>query len=206
LNDARYLKIGQSLWVDRTFSKAVLNAMYSFHASAAAYEEFWNNTFAHSFALSRRHIWAAFIQESIRMVASSSNTNLSLQDALNIEEVTTQAFAAIGENGIIRSANSHQCSECTHAYKSTADIITGNDPAALVGVDEHQDVPVLRGPDAALATRDAAMARQAALHAQMNQTEDAEVSDEHAPVRMVVIDGIVVGHSVGLLSSCHSNC
>ena len=44
LNSAKYLKVGQSLWVDRIFSNAVLNAMYSFHASAAAYTEFWNNS------------------------------------------------------------------------------------------------------------------------------------------------------------------
>jgi hypothetical protein len=132
------------------------------------------------------------------MIASSSDTILPLPDGLNIEEVTSQAFTILGEKGIIRSANSHQCSECTHAYKSTADILTGNDPAAVVGVDEHRDVPRLQGPDAALATRDAAIARQAALHAQTHPTENIQVDDEHAPVQMVVIDGIVVGHPVGL--------
>jgi hypothetical protein len=46
LNSARYLKVGQSTWVDRVFSAAVLNGMYSFHASAAAYTEFWNNSYS----------------------------------------------------------------------------------------------------------------------------------------------------------------
>jgi hypothetical protein len=45
LNSAKFLKVGQSLWVDRLFSNGVMNGMYSFHASAAAYTEFWNNTF-----------------------------------------------------------------------------------------------------------------------------------------------------------------
>ena len=45
LNSAKYLKVGQTVWVDRIFSNAVLNGMYSFHASAAAYMEFWNNSF-----------------------------------------------------------------------------------------------------------------------------------------------------------------
>lgn len=45
LNSALYLKVEQSLWVDRIFSTAVLNAMYSFHASSSAYVEFWNNSF-----------------------------------------------------------------------------------------------------------------------------------------------------------------
>jgi hypothetical protein len=36
LNSARYLKIGQSVWVDQTFSCGVLNGIYNFHASAYA--------------------------------------------------------------------------------------------------------------------------------------------------------------------------
>ena len=44
LNSAKYIKVGQSVWVDRVFSNAVVNAMYSFHASASAYVEFWNNS------------------------------------------------------------------------------------------------------------------------------------------------------------------
>ena len=46
LNSAKYLKVGQSVWVDRVLSNAVVNAIYSFHASAAAYTEFWNNSHA----------------------------------------------------------------------------------------------------------------------------------------------------------------
>jgi hypothetical protein len=46
LNSAKYLKVGHSVWVDRVFSNAVVNAIYSFHASAAAYMEFWNNSYA----------------------------------------------------------------------------------------------------------------------------------------------------------------
>jgi hypothetical protein len=33
LNSAKYLKVGHSVWVDRVFSNAVVNGMYSFHAS-----------------------------------------------------------------------------------------------------------------------------------------------------------------------------
>jgi hypothetical protein len=62
----------------------------------------------------------------------------------------------------------------------------GNDPAALVGIDEHRDVPVLLGPDADLAVRDAAAA---------DGEEDVEMPDA-LPVRMVVVDGIVMGHQV----------
>ena len=45
INTATYLKVGQKIWVDRIFSNAVLNGMYSFHGSSAAYAEFWNDSF-----------------------------------------------------------------------------------------------------------------------------------------------------------------
>jgi len=70
LNSAKYLKVGQSLWVDRSFSGAVINATYSFHASSAAFAEFWNDSFwsiqeTSSRKLSRWQVWHAFVQESI---------------------------------------------------------------------------------------------------------------------------------------------
>ena len=40
LNNAKYLKVGQSLRVDRVFAGGVVNGTYSFHASAAAYAEY----------------------------------------------------------------------------------------------------------------------------------------------------------------------
>ena len=45
LNTAKYLKVGQCVWVDRAFSGRVINAMYHFHASASAFAAFWNDTF-----------------------------------------------------------------------------------------------------------------------------------------------------------------
>ena len=39
------MKIGQSTWVDRTFGNGVVSGMHSFHASAAAYTDYWNNAF-----------------------------------------------------------------------------------------------------------------------------------------------------------------
>ena len=45
LNSAKYLKIGPQLWVDRIFSSAILNGVYSFHASTAAFVQFWNDSF-----------------------------------------------------------------------------------------------------------------------------------------------------------------
>jgi uncharacterized Zn finger protein (UPF0148 family) len=122
LNSAKYLKVGQSVWVDRIFSGAVVNAMYSFHASAAAYTDFWNNSYAcltsnSSCLLSRRIIWQAFVQESIRVIGVASNQHLTLKDNLSIDEVTQQAFEHLGQNGLIITANGHACAECSQPYR-----------------------------------------------------------------------------------------
>jgi hypothetical protein len=68
---------------------------------------------------------------------------LELPEGLTINEVTKHAFKILGEEGIIRNADQHSCSECTHPYKSTADRIVNNYPAALLGVDENCVVPAL---------------------------------------------------------------
>jgi len=135
LNSAKYLKIGSNLWVDQLFSSSVINAMYSFHASASAYSQYWNITYGtKSTNLSCAHIWQAFVQDSLCTIAAESNIDLELNDPLNITEVTTQAFDLLGEQGIIRAADQHACSECTQPYKKTSDAVM-NDPAAVVGVD-----------------------------------------------------------------------
>ncbi|KAF8801340.1 hypothetical protein BYT27DRAFT_7115305 [Phlegmacium glaucopus] len=141
LNSAKYLKVGQSVWVDRVFSNAVVNGMYSFHSSTSAYMEYWNNSFGvlnenKPLKLSYRQIWQAFVQESIRTTASAK-INLELNDGLAIDEVTKEAFKNLGENGLIRAADQHSCTQCTQKYKATSDIINGADPAAVVGVDEN---------------------------------------------------------------------
>jgi len=88
LNTAHYLKIGASLWVDRIFSNAVLSAMYNFHASASAYTQFWNDSFGTSSCqVTRRQIWQAFVQESIRSVVDMSNLDFEAAENLAIDDV-----------------------------------------------------------------------------------------------------------------------
>ena len=77
LNSAKYLKASQTLWVDRIFSSAILNAMYSFHGSAAAYTTYWNNTFINTSSgnneqLNCWQIWKAFTEEPIHMIDRKS--------------------------------------------------------------------------------------------------------------------------------------
>ena len=107
----------------------------------------------------------------------------------------------LGENGIIRAADKHTCSECTQVYKRTADIITGDDPAAVAGNDENRIVPPLVGEDAELAINDAARTRENARN-QAATIADQDMDVDHAPVKMVVLDGIVIGPVVCILAFC----
>ena len=194
LNSAKYLKIGQSLWVDRAFSNTVLNGMYSFHASASAFTEFWNNSSWSSHGgnakkITRRQVWQSFVQESIRSIAAESNINVELQDGLTIDEVTKEAFSLLGENGIIRAADKHACGECTQKYKSAEDMLPNVDPAGIVGVDENRAIPgLVEGVNQPVA--------QSASHAEQNSANESDMDVDHAPVKMVVVDGIVMGPQV----------
>jgi hypothetical protein len=105
--------------------------------------------------------------------------------------VTKQAFSILGENGIICAADQHTCGECTQPYKKTADIITGDDPAALVGIDENRNVPALVGEDADLAAEAAEQARQNALHAASNQ-EMADNDPNVSYTMMAIVYGIII--------------
>ncbi|KAF8867572.1 hypothetical protein CPB84DRAFT_1698677 [Gymnopilus junonius] len=96
--------------------------MYSFHASAAAYTNYWNNTFGHTGSehlalLSRQHIWQAFIQETLQVIAADQDHQLILNESLPIKGVTNAAFDLLGKQGIITASEGHACSECTQSFR-----------------------------------------------------------------------------------------
>ena len=198
LNSAKYLKVGQSLWVDRRFSKGVLNGIYSFHASAAAYMEYWNNTYQNSdiFSknISRHQVWQAFVQESVRSIAAMSGSDLVLPDGLAIDEVTKEAFEVLGDNGRIAAAHQHTCLDCTQKYRKTADVIN-EDEAAMVGVDEQHAVPSLVGGNVS-----GVQNTNPPQTAEAGQTDSSqmEVDSDSRGVTMAVLDGICFGPSVCL--------
>jgi len=219
LNSAKYLKVGQNIWVDRVFSNAVLNGTYHFHASTSAFAEFWNTSFwssqdTASRKVSRRQIWQAFVQESVRMVASKAGVNLQLPEKLGIDDITKQTFSLLGEEGIIRSAEGHSCSECTHKYKSQPDILpAANDPAGVVGVDENHAVPRFAGErehDGAniennAENDDMAMEVDEPQRRQSNTgstQQQSQHNEEEGFVQMIVIDGIVMGPKHCSIEGC----
>ncbi|KAF8991791.1 hypothetical protein BDQ17DRAFT_1254543, partial [Cyathus striatus] len=185
-NKAKYLKIGQNIWADRLFTNMVVNSVYHFHASTAAYTEFWNYTFSNGEEndhppISRLQVWKAFIHETTRQISVSMNKTLVMPDGLSIQQITTEAYKVLGQNGIIGNALHHSCNECTHNYKATADYITADDNAAVAGIDENRTVPLLR---------------QDADNTELENIIDNEMEIDYSlesKVKMVVIDGIVMG-------------
>lgn len=185
LNSAKYIKVGQNLWVDRGFSSGVVNGTYTFHASVSAYAEFWNNTFHANKptkfkGVTRRHVWQAFVQETIRTVASASGNELILRDGLPIDQVVSEAFVILGGNGVIAAAGNHSCSECTQEYKQNVDII-----------------PVAAAESADELMNDERVEELEGLEGPMNR-----IADDRPIVTMAVLDGIVMGPSVSSIVLC----
>lgn len=214
INSAKYLKIGQKTWVDRTFACSILNGMYSFHASASAYTEFWNNSYGtingeNSIKITRRQVWQAFIQESIRMVAVESKINLEMTDGMSISEKTKEAFRILGNNGMIQVAKGHACSECTQPYKDISDLWPNINAAAMVGMDENRNVPHLVTEDenpvdaeAEESLPDLVIDKAAAR--QPNNSEDSMDVDisPKADMTMDIMDGIVMGPDCCAADDC----
>jgi hypothetical protein len=154
------------------------------------------------------------IQEFVRTVAKSSRVTLEMENGISIEHVTKEAFVQLGEDGVISATKNHSCSECTHEYKETADRITGDDPVAVLCVDENHDVLALAiREDADLAVQDAAHARlNAQLAAQASDdvmdvdpsssSQSSSSTEEASPVTLVVMDGVVIGPTHCAFDDC----
>ena len=204
LNSARFLKIGKTTWVDRNFSHSVLSGMYNFHASASAYTQFWNDCTSvtnSDVQVTRRLVWQAFVQESIRTIASVKKNNLELREDLNIHEVVAGAFLKLGNTGIIEPGREHSCSQCTQPYKQTADFIVNEDPAAVIGADENGTVPALTGEYADLSAQEATRERQAARNRAIPSDTDDEMDVDADDVKMVVVDGVVIAPTVNYINN-----
>lgn len=123
----------------------------------------------------------------MRTIAAESKIDIELNDPLNITEVTAEAFELLGEQGIIRAADQHACKECTQPYKRTSGAVL-NDPAAVVGVDENQNVPPMAG--------DLAQPHPASPISMANSEDAIAMDVDKKFVTMVVLDGVVMGPTV----------
>ena len=111
--------------------------MYDLHASASGWTKIFNDTYGNEgFKVSHHHIWAAFVYESIQQVPNASGVDFYIHDISSMDEVTQTAFSAVGNNGIIQSAENHSCNECSQPFQARSDVILNpNDPSVLLGVD-----------------------------------------------------------------------
>lgn len=132
------------------------------------------------------------------MIGGDTNRTLVLPADMGLNEVTKEAYTFFGDNGIIRLANEHACSECTHTYKQRADLIINVDPAAVVGRDENRTVPQLVGNDAAMSANDTVEAIQSSRNITEAASNVDSMNVEKALVTMVVMDGVVIGPTVCL--------
>ena len=103
---------------------------------------------------------------------------------MQIDEVTKEAFNILSENGLIRAANQHSCTQCTQKYKATSDININADSAAVAGVDDNQAVPLMVQLNPESSTSNLVPREDV-------QTDVME--NEPAVVKLVVMDGIVMG-------------
>ena len=103
---------------------------------------------------------------------------------MQIDEVIKEAFNILGENGLIRAANQHPCTQCTQKYKATSDITINANPADVAGVDDNQAVPPMVHSNPESSTSNLVSREDV-------QTDVME--NEPAVVKLVVMDGIVMG-------------
>ncbi|KAF8869478.1 hypothetical protein CPB84DRAFT_1856304 [Gymnopilus junonius] len=211
LNSARYLKAGHTLYTDCEFAHTILSGVYNFHASAAAYTQFWNDStsnHSNSIKITRHQVWQLFVQESIRAVATAHGEDVKMPNNLNIKGVAKEAFVQLGNNGVLDMGIQHECNECCQPYKAPiADLIHNDDPASVAGLDENNSViPALTGDDAADSAQHTAEERQKAQQAHTQRTHDDDMNVDYGPVKMVVVDGIVMGPTVRLAQISKDLC
>jgi hypothetical protein len=114
---------------------------------------------------------------------------------------------------VIRAAEGHTCSECTHEYKREADEIPqANDPAALVGIDENRNVPAFVGDNDDGEMNVEHRPESSSEDESMDVDDSSDIEDphsdplqeaaEHSPVQMVVLDGIVFGPKHCAFENC----
>ena len=107
-----------------------------------------------------------------------------------MDEVTQTAFIALGNNGIIQSAENHSCDECSQSYRATSNVILNpNDPSAVLDVDDPAIDEVI----------------QSSSNNPTFQNSESETDVEVKNVTMVVVDGIVVGTKHCAYDKCTSD-
>ncbi|KAH6904546.1 hypothetical protein BKA70DRAFT_1432307 [Coprinopsis sp. MPI-PUGE-AT-0042] len=142
----------QSLRQSSVFTQSVCNAIYSFHASAQAFTEYFNDSYSltpSSFAslqststlISCRHSWQAFMQESLRMVSGAAGRPLTVALKTSVDLLAKRAYTVLGQGGKLSNAQDHACIDCTQPWRSDAE----GDPYAMEEEDAWVNMRVVDG-------------------------------------------------------------
>src|SRR6266446_2439990 len=97
LNSAKYLKVGQKLWVDRKFSTAVMNGIYHLHASTSGWANYFNDTYGNDGRIqpAKDHACAECSQPyraTSDAILGVSNSNTAAQDSGQMRNVTMKVI------------------------------------------------------------------------------------------------------------------
>lgn len=190
--NCNFLKIGRNLWADRQFAQALTNGLYSF-SSITSYAAYWTKSYWPSNivgTLTRRNVWSCFIQHSIREMVNAIPRAAFLTPAkMSIKDTTKLAYQLLGQDGEIPGARDHECDECAQDYMAPQLAQIHNGAAAVLGVDNAGPAPVQGDQNADVVD---AMG-QAPTAPPPHRTTRTRAQPK---VNMVVLDGIVMGHSV----------
>jgi hypothetical protein len=206
---APFIKAGTNLWVDPVFCDSVLNAHYSY-SSTASFVEHWNNSYGagsqtgSTFKLTRRHVFEAFTQYSIRQIAHQFDDAFKTTDKVDIKNLVILANQHLVRRhdpqptgqvmmygGRVPIGFEHQCEECVHPYiNPPATPIPFTDPAATMSRDVHGSRP----PQLAENAQD--------IDVDLDPADRAHRPATNQTFRMHVIDGIVMGPLHCALEGC----
>ncbi|KAH6885560.1 hypothetical protein BKA70DRAFT_1123965, partial [Coprinopsis sp. MPI-PUGE-AT-0042] len=127
-NNACYIKLGQKLWADRTFTGAVSNAFHSLRSSAQAFSSFFTDSYVSNSSsppppsVTCFHIWQAHLGESIRMIAADSGLDLTVPFNVGTDQLVQHVFNLLGNKGKVKPAKGHACGERTQPYQTTTEL------------------------------------------------------------------------------------
>jgi hypothetical protein len=128
VNDAPFLRVGDSLYADETLATALDSAIYLFHGNMGSFANFVSDTFGlpaslarYRFEFSQRHAKSLFLQSSVRRVARSIARPFSFDGVLGPDDLAQQAYDQLANpepgvnvllGGYFPSARRHACDVC----------------------------------------------------------------------------------------------
>jgi CxC5 like cysteine cluster associated with KDZ transposases len=129
--DADELFLGKNLYGDRQFSRFVENTIYYCHGSFSGISKVFSDTFGQLIAgsswdspaqhstLQGKHVWQAFLQNSIRKISSAQGICFTTPAKAKPSVIAESAWITLGNKGVLPRGLSHGCVECTHPHHTS---------------------------------------------------------------------------------------